>query len=118
MDRRVRTLGILCLLFGGLVLCCGAGSGLILSFGLFVQLSGERPMDSDDRTMMLVFGTAAVLALALLRRDVRARTAGLALSAVNLLCFPLGSLFALYALSILAGPEAREFFAEQTPPGQ
>jgi len=125
MERHVKRLGILYLVFGGLGLVTAfCGAWLITLFMPLLQLP---PMMGDQSTspMVMLSGAVALLSIAfglsgviagvgLLKRTSWARYLTLGVSGVALLNVPFGTALGLYAFWVLRKPEAARLFASST----
>lgn len=127
MDRHVRLLAILAILWGALATLVGL-SMLLLAAGalaIFVAPEGEPVALAAGLTaavfasigaFSLLWGVAHIwIAMRLRRRDTFGRAGMLGLAVVNLLVFPFGTALGIYALWILLSNEGRRLFEGAHP---
>ena len=122
MDRHVRLLGILAILWGALAALVGVSMLLLAAgaFALLVSPEGETvalyagltvAIFASVGVFSLLWGIAHMwVAVLLQRRAASGRVLMLGLGVVNLLVFPFGTALGAYALWVLLTHEGRHLF--------
>ncbi len=110
MDSHVKTLGVLCILIGAL-----GGLAAIAFFGFFAGPTAYGPLIGYLVTgwmilLLILMLPCIALGAGLLKLRPWTRSLGAIIAILELLNFPIGTAFGVYALWVLMSPEADQLF--------